>query len=31
VERFIGYLGGLSAYEALKKAGILSQDFWLKP
>jgi transposase len=31
VERFIGYLGNLSAYEALKKAGIFSKDFWLKP
>jgi len=31
VERFIGYLGGLSANEALTKAGILSEDFWLKP
>jgi len=31
VERFIRYLGGLSLYEALKKAGIFSKDFWLKP
>src|SRR5262249_50326142 len=31
VERFIGYLGGLSADEALKKAGIFSKDSWLKP
>lgn len=31
VERFIGYLSGLSAYEALKKAGIFSKDFWLRP
>jgi hypothetical protein len=31
VEQFIGYLSGLSVYEALKKAGIFSKDFWLKP
>ena len=31
VERFISYLSGLSVYEALKKAGIFSKDFWLKP
>jgi DDE superfamily endonuclease len=31
VERFIDYLSGLSAYEALTKAGIFSEDFWLKP
>jgi len=31
VERFIRYLAGLSPYEALKKAGIFSKDFWLKP
>jgi transposase len=31
VERFIGYLGGLSANEALRKAGIFSEDFWLRP
>jgi hypothetical protein len=30
VERFIGYLAGLSAEEALRKAGLLSGDFWLK-
>jgi transposase len=30
VERFIDYLSSLSAYEALKKAGIFSKDFWLK-
>jgi DDE superfamily endonuclease len=30
VERFIGYLGGLSREEALRKAGVLSDDFWLK-
>ena len=31
VERFIEYLSGLSVYEALKKAGIFSEDFWLRP
>jgi transposase len=31
VEQFIDYLSGPSAYEALKKAGIFSKDFWLKP
>lgn len=31
VERFIGYLSALSAYEALTKAGLLSEDCWLKP
>jgi hypothetical protein len=31
VEPFLDYLSGLSAYEALKKAGIFSKDFWLKP
>ena len=31
VDWFIGYLSSLSAYEALKKAGIFSKDFWLKP
>jgi transposase len=30
VERFIGYLGGLSAHEALRKAGLLSPHAWLK-
>jgi len=30
-ERFIGYLSGLSAYEALNKAGMFSDDCWLKP
>jgi transposase len=30
-ERFIGYLCGLSRYEVLKKAGIFSKAFWLKP
>jgi transposase len=29
-ERFIAYLGGLSRQEALRKAGVLSEDFWLK-
>jgi transposase len=31
VERFIGYLNDLSAYEALRKSGIWSKGFWLKP
>jgi len=31
VDWFIAYLDGLSAYEALTKAGIFSKDFWLKP
>jgi hypothetical protein len=31
VDRFIGYLAGLSAYEALKNAGTFSKDFWLRP
>jgi transposase len=31
VGRFIGYLGGLSPDEALRKAGVLSKGFWLKP
>jgi transposase len=30
VESFIGYLSGLSQEEALRKAGVLSDDFWLK-
>jgi len=30
-ERFVDYLSGLSAYEALKKAGIYSKDFRLRP
>lgn len=29
VEDFMGYLHGLSNREALRQAGILSQDFWL--
>ena len=31
VEQFLDYLSGLSAYEALKKAGIFAKDCWLKP
>ena len=30
VERFLEYLGGLSRWEALTKAGTLSDDFWLR-
>jgi hypothetical protein len=30
VERFLDYLSGLSNAEALRKAGTLSEDFWLK-
>jgi hypothetical protein len=30
VERFLDYLTSLSAGEALTKAGVLSQDFWLR-
>jgi hypothetical protein len=30
VARFIAYLEGLSNREALKQAGIRSEDFWLK-
>src|SRR4051812_36165090 len=30
VDRFIGYLSGLPAREALRKAGALSEDFWLR-
>ena len=29
VDRFVGFLGGLSNREALRQAGILSEDFWL--
>jgi hypothetical protein len=29
VRRFIGYLEGLSAREALHTAGVYSKDFWL--
>lgn len=31
VERFMDYLLGLSPREALHKAGLLSEDCWLKP
>jgi transposase len=31
VEQFIDYLSGLSAYEALTKAGIFAENFWLRP
>jgi DDE superfamily endonuclease len=30
VQRFIAYLQGLSNRDALRQAGILSQDFWLR-
>jgi hypothetical protein len=30
VERFIAYLRGLSNRNALRQAGLLSQDFWLR-
>lgn len=30
VDSFIRYIHGLSAEEVLRKAGILSEDFWLK-
>lgn len=30
VERFIGYLGGLSNREALHTAGVLPTGFWLR-
>jgi transposase len=30
VERFIGYLGGLPAHDALQKAGLLSPNCWLR-
>ena len=30
VDRFIRYLEGLSNQEALRQAGILSEDFWLR-
>jgi transposase len=30
VDWFVAYLNNLSAYEALKKAGIFSKNFWLK-
>jgi len=31
VDRVIGYLSGLSRWEVLRKAGVLSKDSWLKP
>jgi hypothetical protein len=31
VERFISYLASLCPFDALRKAGILSEDSWLKP
>ena len=30
VDRFLGYLEGLSDREALHTAGVLSEDFWLR-
>lgn len=30
VDRFISYIEGLTPWESLKKAGVLSEDFWLK-
>jgi DDE superfamily endonuclease len=30
VNRFLDYLASLSAGEALNKAGVLSEDFWLR-
>jgi transposase len=30
VEQFLNYLESLSDHEALQKAGVLSEDFWLK-
>jgi hypothetical protein len=30
VRRYVAYLAALSNREALKKAGVLSEDFWLK-
>lgn len=30
VERFVHYLNSLSAHEALRKAGVLSPNFWLR-
>jgi transposase len=29
VERFVGYLSGLSRYEVFTKAGLFAKDFWL--
>jgi hypothetical protein len=31
VHRFLHYLEGLSVEEILRKAGVLSEDYWLKP
>ena len=31
VHRFLHYLEGLSVEETLRKAGVLSEDYWLKP
>jgi hypothetical protein len=31
VHRFLHYLEGLSVEEVLRKAGVLSKDYWLKP
>jgi transposase len=31
VHHFLHYLEGLSAEEILRKAGVLSEDYWLKP
>jgi hypothetical protein len=30
VDRFLAYLGGMSAWEALQTSGVLSDDFWLR-
>jgi hypothetical protein len=30
VDRFLSYLGGLSAWDALHTAGVYSKGFWLK-
>lgn len=30
VDRFVAYLGSLSAWEALHTAGVYSKDFWLR-
>lgn len=30
VERFLDYLGGLSAWDALRTAGVHSKGFWLR-
>jgi hypothetical protein len=31
VESFLLYLYGLTPHEALRKAGVLSGQFWLRP